>query len=211
MPRPVNADAAATRQRILAASLQLFSDQGVDGTSIRTIAGASGVSLAMVHHYFGSKQALHKACTDSMYAEMYGLREQLEQALRRGGPPQRLVEGVVRDAWRFARDHQVAMRLLMRSVMTAGELGADYRERAQEPFLQEVPAALAGLLGRPVGDLRLSLQSIVNILVRYAISTERELALFTGIENDPDGAERAVADHLVRAARALLGIPAAQE
>jgi AcrR family transcriptional regulator len=206
MSRPVNADAAATRQRILDVSLALFSQHGVGGTSIRKIASESGVSLAMVHHYFGSKDALHKACIDAMYEQMIANRGRIDDALRGGGSPGELVDRMMRAAWRFAREHQVEMRLLMRSVMEAGELQADYRERAQEPFLREVPVLIGAMLRRPPAELRLPLQSINNILVRYAISTERELCLFAGID-DPAEAKRAVEDHLVRAARTLFGIP----
>jgi len=70
MSRPVNADADATRQRMLEAAVQLFAERGLGSTSIRDVAGAAGVSLAMVHHYFGSKDDLYDACIDATYAEL---------------------------------------------------------------------------------------------------------------------------------------------
>src|SRR5688572_24238262 len=119
MARPVQADAALTRRRVLASALAMFAEHGVDGVSIREIAAAAGVSLATVHHYFGSKEELYAACIDSMYEELVAMRPKLAAELGKGGKPAELIDRIVRAAFRFAREHQVEMRLLMRQVMTA--------------------------------------------------------------------------------------------
>ncbi|HUH05072.1 MAG TPA: helix-turn-helix domain-containing protein [Kofleriaceae bacterium] len=205
MARPVHADAAATRRRILATALAMFAEHGLDGVSIRTIASAAGVSLATVHHYFGSKDDLYEACIDSMYEELIAMRPRLAAELRAGAEraesPATMAERIVRAAFRFARAHQIEMRLLMRGVMTAGELDDTKRERGQIPFLAEIPAVVAAITGREAESLRLPLQSLSFLIGRYAISTERELALFTN-ETGPE-AIAAAEDHLVSIGRAL--------
>jgi AcrR family transcriptional regulator len=54
---------ASTRERILDVALDLFTDQGFDGTSIREIAGRLHVSKPAIYHHFASKEdilmALH--------------------------------------------------------------------------------------------------------------------------------------------------------
>jgi AcrR family transcriptional regulator len=50
-----------TREEILAAARELFAEHGYDGTSIRQIAAGAGVDPALVHHYFGTKEALFRA------------------------------------------------------------------------------------------------------------------------------------------------------
>lgn len=50
-----------TREAILAAARDGFARHGYDGASVRGIAGAAGVDPALVHHYFGSKDALFVA------------------------------------------------------------------------------------------------------------------------------------------------------
>ncbi len=50
-----------TRERILTNARELFARNGIDKTSIRTIAAAAGVDSALVHHYFGTKQQLFAA------------------------------------------------------------------------------------------------------------------------------------------------------
>ena len=50
-----------TRERILAAARDLFARNGIDSTSIRSIAAAAEVDPALVHHYFGTKTQLFAA------------------------------------------------------------------------------------------------------------------------------------------------------
>ncbi|UBV24723.1 TetR/AcrR family transcriptional regulator [Mycolicibacterium fortuitum] len=49
------------RERILASARELFARNGIDKTSIRTIAADAGVDAALVHHYFGTKTQLFAA------------------------------------------------------------------------------------------------------------------------------------------------------
>lgn len=49
------------RSRILHEATLLFSERGVDGTSMRMIAENLGVTKAAIYHYFASKDELHAA------------------------------------------------------------------------------------------------------------------------------------------------------
>jgi AcrR family transcriptional regulator len=204
MARPLHADAAETRRRILACALALFGAHGVDGVSIRAIASAAGVTLATVHHYFGSKDELYAACVDSMYAELVAMRAPLAEAIAGTGDPDIdvLVDRVVREAFRFARAHQTEMRLLLRQVVSAGELPDDRRLQGQVPFLDQIAALIGARVPRPAAQIRLTLQSIAFLVARFAISSERELELFT--QTRGDAALAAVEDHLVRVAGAIV-------
>ena len=46
---------------IMDAAEKLFADNGFSGTSVRDIAEAAGVNLAMISYYFGSKEKLMEA------------------------------------------------------------------------------------------------------------------------------------------------------
>jgi AcrR family transcriptional regulator len=50
-----------TRDRILVSARELFARNGIDNTSIRSIAASAGVDAALVHHYFGTKRQLFTA------------------------------------------------------------------------------------------------------------------------------------------------------
>lgn len=51
-------EATSPRQRILDATLSLMATRGVDGTSMRDLATASGLNVASLYHYFPSKRDL---------------------------------------------------------------------------------------------------------------------------------------------------------
>jgi len=53
-----------TRGAILAAARRLFAAHGLNGASIRQIAAEAGVDPALVHHYFGTKDALFRTALE---------------------------------------------------------------------------------------------------------------------------------------------------
>jgi AcrR family transcriptional regulator len=64
LPEPGSAgqaEGSATRRRILDIALALMSQRGVDGTSMRDLAGAAGLNVASLYHYFPSKRDLLEA------------------------------------------------------------------------------------------------------------------------------------------------------
>ena len=200
MARPVNADAAATRSRILTAALALFAERG-ERASVRLIAGQAGVSVAMVHHYFGSKDALLDACVEAMYVELSALQDRLMPVLLTGESIETLLPRAVREGFRFACEHRLAVRLLNRQVIDAGTLSRDRRLRFQKPFLELVTAGFAQT-GLTATEIRLSVQTVVMLLVRYAISEPEELAFF--VDDPSQEPLAAVEAHLVDVAARLL-------
>ena len=204
MARPVNADAAATKERILQSATVLFSEQG-SKSSVRDIAKGAGVSLAMVHHYFGSKEHLYEACVDAMYEELAGLRSTLLEAAVNANGVQNILEDAIRAGFRFARDHQAAMRLMMRRVVAVGSIDEERVDTFLVPFLEQASALVAAASQRPKELLRLPLQSLIFLNGRYAIADDGELMLVTGMKT-PDAALAAVEAHLVEVAHQTLGI-----
>lgn len=56
---PAPAAPGDTREKLLAAALAQFSEHGYDGASIRDIARAAEVNIALVSYHFGSKEQLY--------------------------------------------------------------------------------------------------------------------------------------------------------
>lgn len=205
MARPIHADAQATRRRILEAATHLFSEQGPGTTTMREIARMAGVSLAMLHHYFGSKSDLYRACNDAVIEELGELRAELEPGVARARDIHEAIEHTVRRTYRFARAHRSTVQLLMRNVLNRGELDPAYRDRVTIPFLDRGADLLAPVLGRSTEETRLALLSVNYLVIRFALNSPGELAQI--IKRDgADEADRVVEDHLVGAARALLGL-----
>jgi AcrR family transcriptional regulator len=114
--RPGDSD---TRARIVTAARGLFSERGVEATSVRAIAGAAGVDPALVHHYFGTKQRLFLEAVDFPINEMGDVRD-----LAAGGIDG-LGERLVRFALRLWDDPDVLPRLMgvLRSAVTDPQAG----------------------------------------------------------------------------------------
>ncbi|HYJ70584.1 MAG TPA: TetR family transcriptional regulator [Nocardioidaceae bacterium] len=54
-----------TRRQILTAARATFADRGFDRATIRQIATSAGVDPALVHHYYGTKEALFRATIEA--------------------------------------------------------------------------------------------------------------------------------------------------
>lgn len=196
MARPVNADPAATRRRILDAAAALFAASGE--TSIRDVAARSKVSVATIHHHFGNKEGLWAACVESMYAELAELRLAILEGFQGGGEFEEQIRRAVESLYRAARRHQPAIRLILRNVLETGEIGVPNQERKLLPMLDQGASLFHDLTGRPPEELRLAIQSVVFLVGRYAIASSRELAMVAGAPRraSADDVHAAVGRHL---------------
>lgn len=202
MSRPANANAQETRDRILKTATALFAQHGHDGTSLRDVAGKAKVNAAMVSHYFGSKQELYEECVREIFGELSEMQALLRGELARGLSLGELVERSVRTCFRFACTHRTAVRLLIREAVTTGKVSAIGRDMLLET-LSMASALMSERLGRDAKDVRLSLQSIVFLIARYAAQDVAELEAVA--DRVGEKATHAVEDHLVVLAHGLLG------
>lgn len=193
MARPANADAAATRGRILGEAARLFAAHGPSAVSIRDIARSAEVSLAMVHHYFGSKDELYAATVDAMYDELSGLRDELAGVVAQTHDLAGVLRlGAVRGL-RYGRQHADALRTVMRAVVDTGEIPAGRPRAMLEPFLSAVEALIGPLHpALPRAELRLRAQTVCFVIARYALASLEDLAAITG-HPAPTTAARAAA------------------
>jgi len=60
-----------TKDRLLDVAIDLFASRGYAGTSIRDIAGAIGMSISTIYHYYGSKEGILLAIVDQSIARLY--------------------------------------------------------------------------------------------------------------------------------------------
>jgi AcrR family transcriptional regulator len=79
--RPYGPD--AVRTALVDAAAELFAERGPDRVSVKEIAAAAGVNHGLVHHYFGSKDAL-------LTAVLASLSEQVAEELASGAPIDRI-------------------------------------------------------------------------------------------------------------------------
>lgn len=64
------ASSDATRERIIAAAVDLFSERSFDGASTRELAARAGVAQPLLNYHFTSKDELWRAAVDLLFDEM---------------------------------------------------------------------------------------------------------------------------------------------
>lgn len=96
-----------SRARIMAAALELFGRDGYDGTSVRAIAQAAGVSAGLLYTHFEGKDGLLRALFE---ASMADVRASFAEAEAAGTPAER-IERLVRASFRILRERETFWRL----------------------------------------------------------------------------------------------------
>jgi AcrR family transcriptional regulator len=126
-------NAAASQETILEAALEAFAQRGYDGVSVRELNRQIGVSHNLVHHYFGSKDALWRAAID------YGLNRVNEAwRLEDLGPDADPVEKMKVGLRRFLEvmAHSPSVQRILEYEAAIGGPRLDYiAERYVVPFL----------------------------------------------------------------------------
>ncbi len=102
-------DPDLTRERILAAAQALFVEKGFAAVSMREIAARSGVTKSLIHHHFGSKEALWELVKEQAFAAYAeGQTADLERA---DEPDAELLKDAVARYFHFLKDHPEVVRL----------------------------------------------------------------------------------------------------
>lgn len=155
---------STTRDEILAAARQLFAEQGYENAALRAIAGRAGVDVALIAHYFGSKQGLlREVLTPPVdpsrligHALVGAERDRMGEAFVRGvvsawdGPA---YNAALTSALRTAVTNELAMTYLRETMMTTvvgavSALSGDDRagRRAELVAAQMIGVAMARYL-----------------------------------------------------------------
>ncbi|NIM94529.1 MAG: TetR family transcriptional regulator [Anaerolineales bacterium] len=82
--RRTKEEALVTRENILSAALQVFSQNGYSATRLEDIARAAGVTRGAIYYHFGSKEELYIALVTERSA---GINQLAEEIITKGGTP----------------------------------------------------------------------------------------------------------------------------
>jgi AcrR family transcriptional regulator len=107
----VTAGAAASRARILDAALDLMSERGVAGASMRSLAGACDLNVATLYHHFPSKADVFRAVIEERAFNERFRTEGIPE-LPGGTAGERLAH-LLRWLWREAAAEEAVWRLLI--------------------------------------------------------------------------------------------------
>ncbi|WP_405880515.1 TetR family transcriptional regulator [Streptomyces sp. NBC_01136] len=160
--------APATRDRILDAAREEFSERGYEKTSVRGIAKAAGVDSALVHHYFGTKEQVFEAAIEVAFAPALAAPEALESGSLDavGERLTRFILGI----WENPATRTPLLAIL-RSAVSNETAAAVFRRLVATQLLRRV----AGQLDAPDAELRAELaaaQLVGVAMLRYVIKIE---------------------------------------
>ena len=102
-------DPEASRAAILDAAERLFLERGFAGASMSEIAKISRVTKSLIHHHFGSKDALWREIKRRRFASYHAQQTALFAS---GGPSATLLRESMRVYFRFLRDNPETVRLM---------------------------------------------------------------------------------------------------
>jgi AcrR family transcriptional regulator len=163
--RPLRADAARNRERVLRAAREAFAESGY-GVPLDEIAARAGVGPGTVYRHFPAKEALFEAVATARVEDLladarsladstdpggaffgYLARTAEESAAKRDLPDAISIEGSLRDELNAALD------LLLRRAQQAGAVRGDVRTPDLIVLLKGMFAGLAGTSDPALRDL----------------------------------------------------------
>jgi len=161
------AGGADTRGQILDAARQVFGEQGFENASVRKVAGRAGVDPALVHHYFGTKQALFLAAME-LPIDFNALVDRVM-----AGPRREMGSRLVRQTLELWEDP--GTRSLLMGIVRSATTDAVAAEMLRELLSRGPVLALTRASGSPDAALRATLagSQIVGLaMARYVIGVE---------------------------------------
>lgn len=166
--RPPRTESAGTRDRILDAAREEFSERGYEKTSVRGIAKSAGVDSALVHHYFGTKEQVFEAAVEVAFAPALKGRDTVLDA-----PVEEVGERMTRMIFGLWENPVTRTPLLaiVRSAVNNEAAAGVFRRLVAGQLLRRI----AGQLDLPDAELRAELAAaqLVGIaMIRYVIKME---------------------------------------
>ncbi len=191
-----------TRERILAAALEIFSQAGFDGTTTRELAARAGVNLGLIKYYFDSKEKLWRAAVERGASE---LQSTLTAAVPGTIETRADLVELVRVSVRFAARNPAFIRVMNDEGKRDGARMRWLVDRHGRPLyellLQVFAAARKRML---VPDLEpMHLYYVLIGAIGMIFSQAPECRRITGV--DPTASEAVIEAHAEAVARLLLG------
>jgi len=110
----------ATRERIVEAAVEVFTERGFEGTSTREIARRARTNQGLITYHFGTKEELWRAAANSIFERLGGQLAGRLEALELADPRERAREGI-RQYVRFAAAHPELFRMMVDEGRVANE------------------------------------------------------------------------------------------
>jgi AcrR family transcriptional regulator len=178
---------SGTRDAIAAAAREQFAERGYDRATLRAIAADAGVDVALISHYFGSKQRLFVTVMGFPFSP----RDVVPQIVGPG------LEGAGERLARFILSllEDPAGRARVTGIVRAAASEPAAARAVRELLTRELIGAFVENLGVPDADVRAGLvgsQVVGLVMARYIVAVEPLASL------EPEAVVRAIAPTLQR-------------
>lgn len=147
------------QKKTLLAGLDLFAKQGYDGTSTAQIAEYAGVSQATIFKYFKTKQDLLVAIIGPVMQNFFPLyRDDFLSQLQGFETLQDFVHFFVRNRYKFAKENQDAIMILMTQVLVSPKIRAMIIDTVEKSG-RSIPVEIEKML-KDTGEVRSDLDGV---------------------------------------------------
>lgn len=129
----------STRDAILQAAIETFAERGYEGATLRAITTKAGVDVALVSHFFGSKQGLFE---EAVLRHGSGNLQRMMEIVPGADPARQLLEAYF-SVWEHP-DTALSVRALFRSALES----EDNRARLQSLLSERLTEGLRLIAGQ---------------------------------------------------------------
>ena len=188
-----------TKQKLLNAALEAFSENGYKGTSTRDIAARAGVHHPLITYHFSNKDRLWRSAVKYVFADFIAELQKAEETFSGECPRARfaaMIRIYVHHAARFPALHKI--------VLQESSYQSDRLEWLSENFLKPIADAASGYLKQlqeqgvaPPGDPMI-LYNMIRVSSGTLIALSLELKNTSDIEFDKPETLDELADMIVR-------------
>lgn len=210
MPRPSqNLD-----QALLASGRELFPDAGCAGLAVRAVAEHAGVTPAMFHYHFGSKDEFLRTLLQQLYEQMW---TSLAPTAERQGPPLERLRAALGTMARFARAQRPLLGRVLLDALGGERVALEFVARNAPRHMGLLAGLLeearaAGMLARvaPLQGLVFMLGAVILPIVFVSRLAERGVlpAFAAGVFDAQVMSDAAIDERIERAIAALAAPPA---
>lgn len=157
-------DQADMRESLLETAVEMFSEKGFSGTSIRDIAREHGVSLSNIYYYFSNKEGLWR---EIMNRSVRSLPGRLRAAIAQADTPRAQLDALIREHLRAGVEHQRELLMLLTEQGQLGEDSTRETHEIQREILEIYTAVLEALSAEGAlheGHIRVAVFNILGVV-----------------------------------------------
>lgn len=188
-----------TRQKLLDAALEAFSENGFKGTSTRDIAERAGVHHPLITYHFKNKEELWRAAADRVFSEFTAVLIDARRDAAQQSPRERMA-AMIRTYVRYAAKKPALHKLMLQeSSRSSTRLDWLIDMHLRPLYLSVVeelrPLQASGIA--PAGDPAL-LFNLIRVTSGGTLALALEIRDTSGVDFDQDENVEALADMIVR-------------